>query len=47
MHFYFLLQQLRLFHTLSALLLDFMLVLGCLGELFYSEPEALSYEIFM
>ena len=30
-----------------GLLLDFILVLGCLGELFYSEPEALSYEIFM
>ena len=30
-----------------GLLLDFILILGCLGELFYSEPEALSYEIFM
>ncbi len=30
-----------------SFLLDFILVLGCLGELFYSEPEALNYEIFM
>ncbi len=28
-------------------LLDFLLILGCVGELLYSEPEALSYEIFM
>jgi len=30
-----------------CLLLDFIVVLGCIGELLYSEPEALSYEIFM
>ena len=30
-----------------CLLLDFLVVLGCLGEFFYLEPEALSYEIFM
>jgi len=30
-----------------GLLLDFIVVLGCIGELLYSEPEALSYEIFM
>lgn len=28
-------------------LLDFLLILGCVGELLYSDPEALSYEIFM
>jgi len=30
-----------------CLLLDFLLILGCLGEFLYLEPEALSYEIFM
>lgn len=30
-----------------GLLLDFILVLGCVGELLYADPEALSYEIFM
>ncbi len=29
------------------LLLNFLVVLGCAGELLYSEPEALTYEIFM
>jgi len=28
-------------------LLDFIIILGCIGELLYSDPEALSYEIFM
>lgn len=30
-----------------GLLLNFIVVLGCIGEFLYSEPEALSYEIFM
>jgi len=29
------------------LLLNFLIVLGCICEILYSEPEALSYEIFM
>lgn len=28
-------------------LLQFLVILGCIGEFLYSEPEALSYEIFM
>ena len=28
-------------------LLDFLVILGCIGEFLYSDPEALSYEIFM
>ncbi len=28
-------------------LVDFLVILACIGELLYSEPEALSYEIFM
>jgi hypothetical protein len=30
-----------------GLLLNFIIILGCVGEFLYSEPEALSYEIFM
>lgn len=30
-----------------SFLLNFIVVLGCIGEFLYSEPEALSYEIFM
>ena len=30
-----------------GLLLNFIVILGCIGEFLYSEPEALSYEIFM
>lgn len=29
------------------LLINTLVVLGCIGEFLYSEPEALSYEIFM
>ena len=28
-------------------LLDFIIILGCIGEFLYTEPEVLSYEIFM
>lgn len=28
-------------------LFDFIIIMGCIGELLYSEPEALNYEIFM
>lgn len=30
-----------------GLLLDFILLLGCVGEFLYADPEALSYELFM
>jgi len=30
-----------------GLLLNFLVILGCIGVFLYSEPEALSYEIFM
>jgi hypothetical protein len=30
-----------------GLLLNFLVILGCIGVILYSQPEALSYEIFM
>ena len=30
-----------------GMLMDFIIILGCVGEFLYSDPEALSYEIFM
>ena len=30
-----------------SLLINFLIILGCIGVFLYSEPEALSYEIFM